>query len=334
MKLIFAAGVGVTLFVWTIITVQPAKLVAQLPMLGGILPLVLVLAAVRFALQAAGWRLAMPSPARPSTGRAFAAVLAGEAVGYVAWGSLSREPVKALMVSRHTPENVSLAAAITERLAYTCTAAGLIVLSVFLLAARTDHIEWIGGSIIAFIAAIGFVLLWRRRSSSPWVERQETPRSRFGHSVRAIADHLRRQRGATLFGLGALAMAQEATNVLETYVILGWLGAAPGLEAAIMFEGLSRLLNSAGHLVPGKLGVYEMAGAGVASALRLGSVHGLTLILARRIRSLVWGSVGLTLLTLSAARRGTLRTPRPIDPGLVYYRETWASCPSSQVRSR
>jgi len=116
-----------------------------------------------------------------------------------------------------------------------------------------------------------------------------------------------------MIGLGTL---QEVTNVFETYMIFSLLGAMPTLETAIVFEGLSRLINSAGAFVPGKLGVYEFAASGLAEGMRLGSVHGLTLALTRRLRSLLWAGVGVLVLIVSAARRSRKRSPAA-DPAIA-----------------
>src|SRR2546425_11425577 len=82
-----AALAGVGLFAWTIWSVGAHELVAQLRALAPVLPLILILAGVRFWFQAAGWRLAMSPSQRPSWHEAFAAVVAGEAAGYFAWGT-------------------------------------------------------------------------------------------------------------------------------------------------------------------------------------------------------------------------------------------------------
>ena len=63
--------------------------------------------------------------------------------------------------------------------------------------------------------------------------------------------------------------------------MLAILGATPGLLSVVIFEGTSRLLNAAGQLVPGKLGVLRGDGATI-RGLCIGSAHGLSLALARR----------------------------------------------------
>ena len=100
-----AAVAGIALFGYSVVSVGPRELLAQMRSLAPVLPVILVLAAVRFLLQAAGWRAAMPAAQRPRWRDVFAAVVAGEAAGYFAWGPvrvcqtmLSRSCFKAIPV--------------------------------------------------------------------------------------------------------------------------------------------------------------------------------------------------------------------------------------------
>ena len=305
MKLALTAALGVALFAWTIARVGVAQLMGQLHLLGLILPLTLGLAALRFALQAAGWRLAMIAHDRPGMREAVLAVIAGEAAGYLAWGPISREPLKAMLVSRHTPERVSLVAAVAERIAYTGAAVGLVMAGLVILAVRTNHLAWIGYGVAGTIAAAA---IWKKGSGAFFTR---------SSSKKAPDPFFGRFCPGAILGLVELAALQEITNVFESYVILSWLGASPTLETVIAFEGLSRLVNSAGQFIPGKIGVNELAGAGLANLLDLGSVHGLTLTLARRVRSLVWAGVGVAMLTLWAARGTRITAARRSDPAVA-----------------
>ena len=284
LKVILSAAIGIVLFAYTISRVGPAALVEQLPAVGPVLALALVLAAFRFSLQALGWRLAMPPDHRPPVVRSLLAVIGGEAAGYLTWGPVSREPVKAILMSGDVPPRVSLAAAIAERVLYTVAAAGLVTAGLIILAVRTNHSAFVVPGLATVIVAGVVITRWRRFHVT-----------------------------YTMIGLAAL---QEITNVFETYMIFSWLGATPTLEMAIMFEGLSRLLNSAGAFVPGKLGVSELAGASLADAMNLGTVHGLTLALTRRLRSLIWTGAGVLVLVFSAVHRSQKPSPAA-DPAIA-----------------
>jgi hypothetical protein len=248
----------------------------------------------------------MSSSRRPTMAQAFRAVVAGEAAGYLTWGPISREPVKALMVREHTPERVSLAAAILERMAYMAAATGLVALSLVLVAVRANRgmtsaassWPWLVSGIAVAVVVGGVWFGVKRR----------TPGSaRTGKWRAKIAGYASMSQGAML-ALVMCAILQELINVMETYVVLAWLGAAPTLETAVALEGLNRLANAPAQLIPGKLGVLELAGSAFAAILQLGSANGLTLVLARRVRSLMWTGVGILLLTTSASRVPTARS--------------------------
>jgi hypothetical protein len=305
MKFILMAGLGLALFAWTIARVGPSALAEQIPALGGVLILALGLAAFRFALQAIGWRLAMPPKDRAGIGRAILAVIGGEAAGYLTWGPISREPVKAMLVSHELPARVSLSAAVTERILYTGAATGLVIAGLVILAVRTNHAAFVAPGLLALVIVGISTMQWQRPSAK---------RGRVPFSLKTT-EKGPRPLFATfiMIGLGTL---QEMTNVFETYMIFTWLGAMPTIETAIVFEGLSRLVNSAGAFVPGKLGVSELAGASLADLMRLGSVHGLTLALTRRLRSLLWAGAGVLVIVLLASRRPRKHSPAA-DPAIA-----------------
>jgi len=150
--LAITAVTGIALFGWTVVSVGPHELVAQLRALAPVLPLLLALAGVRFLLQAAGWRLAIAADQRPSWTDMFAAVVAGEAAGYFAWGTVSREPMKAWLVSHRLPQRDALAAAVVERTFYTIAATLLILVSIGIVALRYGRLAWFT---VAFVMPTG-----------------------------------------------------------------------------------------------------------------------------------------------------------------------------------
>ena len=275
-----AAALGVALFGWTIWSVGPRELVSQMRALASVLPLILVLAGVRFWFQAAGWRLAMPEAQRPLWRDVFTAVVAGEAAGYFAWGPVTREPMKAMLIAGgadRIPQRAALAAAVFERFVYTISAAALIAIGAAIAAVRFHFVGWfLFGLAVTIAVAFAAGSYWQR-----------------------VGGDLRRHR-SSLAAMMALGAAQEVSNLVEAYLVLAWLGATPTLTAIVVLEGLSRLLNGAGQFIPGKLGVTEAATTALAEGLRLGGAHGLSLALARRVRSLAWGALGIAFVTFRA----------------------------------
>jgi hypothetical protein len=272
-----AALAGVALFAYTVWSVGPVALAAQMRAAAAVLPIILALAGVRYLLQAAGWRAAMPAGSRPRWRDVFAGVVAGEAAGYFAWGPVTREPMKALFVSHAMPNRTALTAALFERFVYAIVATLLIIGACALAAVRYHFVgRFLIGFVIAVAAALCATRYWQR-----------------------VGGDLRRHRSA-LGEIGVYAVAQEVSNLVEAYIVLSWLGATPTIAAIVVLEGIGRLMNSAGQFIPGKLGVTEAATAALADGLRLGSAHGLGLAVARRVRALVWGAAGIALIAMRA----------------------------------
>lgn len=290
----------------------PAQLLRQMRALAPLVPVLLVLTGIRYFLQAAGWRLAMVPEDRPSSAACFNAVLIGEALGYVAWGPIVREPAKALLLGPRVPPGAGLAAALVERAVFVLAATGLAVAAAALLAWQ----RWsLGTPVAAAVLGVTVVAAWgirrlRRVSSLDGAVSSADPGARGrpeqvrrAHRVPALVRVLLYRRPGVLLAIGGLAVAQEAVNVLEAYLIFAWLGAGPTVTVAVVFEGLSRFVNAAGQFVPGRLGVYEAASAFLADALALAGGVGVSLALARRFRSLVWAAPGGVLLGCRGYRR-------------------------------
>jgi hypothetical protein len=294
-----AAVAGVGMLVWTVVSVGPRALMQQGRALGIVLPMTLGLAALRFLSQAAGWRLALPADQRPTWGEAFAAVVAGEAAGYFAWGPVSREPMKALLIEHRVARPVGLAAAVLERAAYAGVAAMLCVAALSIAGAHSHRWSWIAWSAAGAVLIVAIAKLMNARRST----RSTTDLS---HAIPGPAGHLyadlRQRRPAALAGVVAFGAVQEVTNLAEAYIGLLWLGAVPTVATVIVMEGLSRLVNAAAQFIPGKLGLPEAASTMLANGLALGGPQGLSLALARRVRSLLWGTAGVAFLSWRAAR--------------------------------
>lgn len=324
---VLAGLAGVAALVALIIHAGPARLAAQLQRLGPLLPLLLLLTGVRYVLQAAGWRLAITPADRPGWAAFVNAVIVGEALGYVAWGPIAREPAKALFLRPRLPVRVALSAAVAERVVFVLTATVLAVVAVGLVVA---HRPLLVG--LAAAAAVALVLATAQRLGG--AGRSPRPDPIVSNATLDVARDLWHRRPASLLGIGGLAIGQEVINVLEAYLIFVWLGAAPTVTVAIVFEGLSRFVNAAGQFVPGRLGVYESVSAILADMLHVGATYGVSLALARRARSLIWAVPGIFLLAERASRRRArpggrdAGAPAPME---VHARESWWPRPAESA---
>jgi hypothetical protein len=292
---------GAVLLIALIAHSGPARLAGQLRALGPLLPVLLVLTGLRYLLQAAGWRLAIAPADRPGLIAFVNAVVAGEALGYVAWGPIAREPAKAFFLRPRVATRIALRAAIVERAIFIVAAMVLALVAVGLIAARRRLLVGLG-VVAATVIAVAAARRLQRACQVPRTDRATST------AALDVARDLWQRRPVTLLSIASLAIGQEVINVLETYLIFVWLGAAPTMTVAIVFEGLSRFVNAAGQFVPGRVGVYETASALLADALSLGASYGVSLALARRTRSLMWAVPGALLLV----HRGYNGAVRPV----------------------
>lgn len=314
-----SALAGVGLLAWLILRVGPGHLWRLWETARSILPIVVVLAGLRYVLQAAGWRLAMRAADRPGWRPTLAGVVAGEASGYVAGGVMAREPVKLLFVRDRVAARVAITAAAVERLASINAGAILVTSGLMTLAAKRAPHMLLWGPGAAVVTAALVVRLVRRFRARRVEGAMTSPPGLLGRalgpSLEMAADLWRTRRPAVAV-IAALGLGQEAINVTESYLVLAWIGAAPALATVVAFEGLSRALNIFAQFVPGRIGVSEATATVAAGAVHLNPALGLSLALVRRARSLLWAVIGLTLLIgRNIAAVASRRDARPAGGG-------------------
>jgi hypothetical protein len=308
-----SALVGVGVLSWLIYSLGWRLILEQARALGGILPVVLVLTGLKYPLQAAGWRVALAPSDRPPWGAAISATIAGDALGYLTWaGALTGEPIKAALSRDRVPVAVGVAAGAVERGLYNLTAAGVVLVAWLLLASPEARLSTLLG-----LALAGAIVAWRarRRRRTPTetapptaTDTRTPPHDGALRSMARLTKRLWRERRSALGVIVALGFAQHALLVAEAFGMLDALGARPTLETAIVFEGVTKIVNSIGTVVPGRIGVSEGGSALFGAALGYQAAHGFGLALMRRVRALLWALVGLALLW---GREATIRRSRP-----------------------
>jgi hypothetical protein len=311
---------GLLLLVYLIAQIGVARVATETRRLSGVLPLILALTGGKYLLQTAGWRLVLPRPLRPRWGEALSATITGDALGYLTWaGPFTGEPVRALLVRGSVPVAAGIAAGAVERAMYNATAA-LLVLTVALALLVAERPVWLAmtatavlatGAIVALrIRAAGRVRLAGKRGD-PGVDRRDRataalPPSRVARVLDA-ARGLWRERRSILPALTVLCLAQHAVLVAEAHVMLNVLGGEASVWTAFVFEAVTKLVNTAGLIVPARVGVSEGGSALLAGALGFAASHGLSLALMRRIRTFIWAAVGLILLPVQESRARAAR---------------------------
>jgi Lysylphosphatidylglycerol synthase TM region len=298
---------GVGLLFYLIAELGPTRIVAQLHGLATLLPAVLAMTGAKYCLQTTGWRFMLAPELRPSWGQSISATITGDAVGYLTWaGPFTGEPVRALLIRGAVPVAAGTAAGAIERAMYNVTA-GVLVWGVLLWLAATAYALWLVAALLSSIVAIlvGAAILrrrWREPSAPTEAARAHTRRRSSVSVLVGAGRTLWRERRHVLPTLALIGLAQHALLVAEAYLILGALAGASSLPTALVFEAVTKVVNTAGLVVPARIGVSEGGSALLADALGFAASHGLSLALMRRVRALIWALVGLALLPFQEAR--------------------------------
>jgi Lysylphosphatidylglycerol synthase TM region len=309
---------GAALLAWTIRAAGPGAVFKGVRSLGLGFVLVLVLGGFRYTCRAAAWRLCQDVPQQLSYTTAFAAVIAGDAVGNITpFGALASEPAKVLFVSPPLPPRASIASLAIENVFYLATVvvmlaagtAALLSLSQVGPALRTASF---GALIVTIASALtaGWVLGSRRRFLSGLLERiiRLNIGRKYAESwqprVQGIEDRVFEFRGkhsARVLPIAAIEFAYHVAAVAEIWIVLASItGVRPGVITALLLEYINRTITIAFQFVPMWLGVDEVGTGAVTRALNLGAAAGISLALVRKARIAFWTLAGIAFL----ARRG------------------------------
>jgi hypothetical protein len=163
----------------------------------------------------------------------------------------------------------------------------------------THRLALLGALVGSAFGVAALVALVRRRIRARHVA---TDRPARGATFLEAVHELWRDRRGALPAITLLCLAQHGLLVGEAYLMLNALGGAATLQTALVFEAVTKIVNTVGLLVPGRLGVSEGGSALLAGALGFAASHGLSLALMRRARALIWAAAGLVLLPFQEAR--------------------------------
>lgn len=314
---IAAALAGAALFAYAVRRAGVADIVEAIQRVGWGLILILVLAGLRFLVRAECWRWCLP----PAVGsgfsrtafplrRAFAAFLAGDAVGNVTpLGLLASEPTKVLLTRHHLATREAVASLAVENLVYaasvmTMVGIGLVVLAVNVEMARVWQLALAAG--LAALVAAGAVALRAMRGT--W-DPGRGPRPPWRERLASVRDEAFRFSGGhpgRLWRVFALDLVFHALAVLEVYVTLEWVlgDRSPTLVQAIVFEALNRVITAAFKFVPFRVGIDEASAGALAPMLSVNPAAGVALAVVRKVRNLFWAAIGLVLVAAHPAEAG------------------------------
>lgn len=307
-------ALGLLLLAWQINNIGLSGIAENIGRLGvtGLLA-ILTLSGLRLLLRSAAWVILMRDDARVPMHRAFAALVAGDAVGNLTPLSLvASEPAKAMLVRAHLPAPRALAALAAENFFYSLSVALAVLAGVAVLfveytvpdALRTLSLGLVGAMATVLLGGLWLILKEPALVSSTlarftrFAGTKVPAYERFTEKVRTLetsAYGFVRAKPARLVGVALCEAAFHVLSVAETWVTLCFLG-YNSIALAIVLDTVQRMINVIFRVVPLKVGVDETFSGLMSNALELGSALGVTMGVIRKIRVLFWSLVGLILL--------------------------------------
>ena len=304
---IAAALGGAALFAYAVERAGVSDILEAIRRVGWGLVLILALAGLRFIVRAECWRWCLPPRTTFPLRRAFAAFLAGDAVGNVTpLGLLASEPTKVLLTRHHLATREAVASLAVENLVYAASVLAMVGVG---LASLASNVAMPPAWTAALVAALGALIIGAgvalRAMRGTW-DPSRGPRPRWRERLAAVRDEAVRFSGGhpeRLWRVFALDLVFHALAVLEVYITLHWLlvDRSPTLVEAIVFEALNRVITAAFKFVPFRVGIDEASAGALAPVLSVNPAAGVALAVVRKVRNLSWAAIGLVLVAAHPA---------------------------------
>lgn len=326
----FLLGLALLVYVIDKVGVQP--IFDALKRIGYGFFILLAISGARHALRALAMsRAVAPEHRRFNFFQALSARLGGEAISFLTFtGPILGEATKVALLSKRVPLIYGVSALVIDNLLYNFSVAIFILSGACVMLASYRLPIVIGYALVAIALTAGLtiaaVIIAASRRVMPltWIT-ERLARLRIGRKIfLKRAEQLNRleldvydfykHRRAAFFAMLCFDFLSHATSVAEVYVTLRMLGFDPGIEASLVIESLTKVINFAFGFVPATIGVYEGGTGIILYTLGYAAAAGLTLAFVRKAGTVFWTAVGIVILIWrgvpNALRRLTEKSPR------------------------
>lgn len=340
LRSVFGA-IGTALLVYLVVHAGPRALLDNAKMIGWGLTLVIALGGLSHLIKAWAWRLTLPSEAHCPLSRMFGLRLVSEAIGQLGFpGVVAGEATRVTLLGSEIPLASRILSVTFDRgLFIVCGAtvavcgimAGLLLLSLSNALRVYTALFAFGFLGIVFAVAIAVSKGWpllsgpaRALRRVPWVGGWVQSKESLIGSVEEKLLQFHRERPSAFWGSVTLNFVCHGLAITEVFLILLFMGKNLTWTRALILESFTKLINVAGSLTPGNVGVYEGGTMLIAALFGLSGTVGLTLGFCRRLRSIFWTVVGILsffMVSRSAAHQKTSggagpareNSPAPLD---------------------
>jgi hypothetical protein len=307
---LMAVAIGAVLFFVSLRYINLADTIDDVLRLGLAFPAILLPGCAWHFLRTWGWWIAFPDNARPSFTRLFRVRLAADAISFFTIRGITGEPLKVVLLYDRIPPAVTAAAIAVERTAFAVMA---IVISGLVSYFAVQRLPMPGGWDALFtLVSIGAVVLLavlaqmaRHRTGDylgrfvhrvgTWTGRglESSRVIRFILDVEDIVLDLLRGDRRRLIILTVLPIVCYGLMAFEVWLVLWTVGEPIGVTAALAIETFARVGSVASAFIPANIGALEASNAAPVAMLGLGG--GGALALSRRVRAMIWATLGLIL---------------------------------------
>jgi len=317
---------GLSIIAWLVSQAGVQNVWQQVQNLGWLFPLILLPFLAVFFFDTMGWAQAFaPGRLRKRVGPGllFCIRLAGESINNITpTAYLGGEPIKALILKRYgIPTAEGLTSVVLAKTTLALSQILFMFIGAVLLVIRLRDTGVVLACLLGAIPLAGlfiyFIVSWQRRGLfkpllkiarklGVGVHRLEALEGRFekvDEGIRAFyREHPGRFAGSFLFHFFGWLV-----GVFEVAVILKLIGFECTWMDVFIIESLAQLAKGIGSLLPlpGSLGVQEGGGVYIFHILKLDMSVGLTLMILKRVRELVFAALGLSLASWLGVNKRT-----------------------------
>jgi hypothetical protein len=319
---------GIVLFVYLVRRVGVARIADSAQQIGwGTLAIIAIGGAI-FLVRSVAWRCALGRECRELPIRVlFRIYVSAEATGFLFFGGPAvADTTRVLLLRGSVPTDRVIASVTLDRGLYLVGSAILLAATIFLLPLTLHHgtaaprYVYIVGSIYSAIFGALWIAMRRRvrlltglfdifskfRPVRSWTERWRAGAVQVETTMFHFLD-TDRPKFWSAFGLN---LAAHLLAVFELWVILWLLGLTASPLTALLIEGMNKIANISGIMVPANVGAHEAANMMILKLVGFDPAVGLILALARDVRRIFWVGIGLTLFLTSGRRH----LPQPVQP--------------------
>lgn len=244
------------------------------------------------------WALMICIPSRTRFWSVFGMRLAGEAIAYIAVGSILGDTIKVALGRRRIPVVEGATGVFAEKIIYHLAGAGFIIGGLFAAVIRfgTSRALLYGlGVMLGLFAGLLFLLSSGLKPVTWLIRPIRVRRPKLREAILQVEERLFRFRKdhpgkfLLVFLLDAFSYFFSAVQV---YYLLWIFGFAPDVLDLWYFQSVIQITNTAGMIIPANLGIFEATNLFLARQLHYGDPVGVLLGLFVRLRSIFWALLG------------------------------------------